>query len=284
MALVTRCPNCDTTFRVTAQHLKAHGGDVRCGSCAHIFNGFATLTTVQETKGDEPSVDLKGVKSDTITVTGVKEMGSSRPNSDHELRVAGELDPISSTVPRDIARETPDADNLTIEREFYELSEPRKNQGGWIAVSIFLVIMLAGQLIYSYRSEISIQVPSARPYLENYCELLGCTVPSSQQSDLLSIESSDLKSDPTTGDEAAVLTAVLRNYAPIPQAYPMLELTLTDVHEQALASHIFKPNEYLGREMRPEQTIAAGQEVEIRLRLDIGGLNVAGYKLFLLYQ
>lgn len=284
MALVTRCSNCDTTFRVTAQHLKAHGGDVRCGSCAHIFNGFATLTMVQETKGDELSVDLKGVKSDTITVPCLKEMGSSRLNSEHELRVAGELNPNSSTAPQDIAVETPDAGNLTIEQEFYELSEPRKSQGGWIAVSIFLLIMLVGQLIYSYRSEISIQAPSARLYLEQYCELLGCTISSSQQSDLLSIESSDLKSDPTTGDEAAILTAVLRNYAPIPQAYPMLELTLTDVHEQPLASHIFKPNEYLGREMRPEQTIAPGQEIEIRLRLDMGGLNVAGYKLFLLYH
>lgn len=256
MALVTRCPNCETTFRVTAQHLKAHGGDVRCGSCAHVFNGFATLTTVQETRADESSEEVRAV----------------------EL-----LYPNQSAVPQEIIEETPGTGNLTIEREYYELSEPHKKQSGWIIASLVLCILLTGQLIYSYRSEISVQVPSARLYLEQYCELLGCTIPPSQQADLLSIESSDLRSDSAEGPGPTTLTAILRNYAPFPQAYPLLELTLTDVQEQTLASHIFKPSEYLGRETRSGQTIAPGQEIEVKVHLDTGDLNAAGYKLFILY-
>jgi predicted Zn finger-like uncharacterized protein len=48
MALITRCPNCGTAFRITPFHLQAHGGDVRCGRCAKVFNGFSTLATMQE--------------------------------------------------------------------------------------------------------------------------------------------------------------------------------------------------------------------------------------------
>ncbi len=48
MALVTLCPGCGTTFRVNAAQLQAYGGEVRCGHCQRIFNGFATLITVNE--------------------------------------------------------------------------------------------------------------------------------------------------------------------------------------------------------------------------------------------
>ena len=44
MDLYTRCPNCDTAFRVTTQQLQASGGQVRCGHCQKIFDAFATLT------------------------------------------------------------------------------------------------------------------------------------------------------------------------------------------------------------------------------------------------
>ena len=52
MALVTRCPNCATAFRVTPQHLQMQGGNVRCGHCSQVFNSFAALTTVKESETD----------------------------------------------------------------------------------------------------------------------------------------------------------------------------------------------------------------------------------------
>ncbi len=36
--LVTRCPNCATSFRITDEHLKSAGGSVRCGSCLSVFD------------------------------------------------------------------------------------------------------------------------------------------------------------------------------------------------------------------------------------------------------
>ncbi|MGL4602779.1 MAG: DUF3426 domain-containing protein [Iodobacter sp.] len=35
---ITRCPNCQTAFRVTETQLQAHKGKVRCGRCAFVFN------------------------------------------------------------------------------------------------------------------------------------------------------------------------------------------------------------------------------------------------------
>ena len=39
--LFTRCPDCDTTFRVTDDALRKANGQVRCGRCASVFNAYA---------------------------------------------------------------------------------------------------------------------------------------------------------------------------------------------------------------------------------------------------
>ena len=54
MSIITRCPSCGTTFRVTPPQLQAQHGMVRCGQCAHVFDGFKTLATLPDT-AQEPT-------------------------------------------------------------------------------------------------------------------------------------------------------------------------------------------------------------------------------------
>ena len=35
--LITRCPQCNTTFRIIENQLEVASGAVRCGSCLEIF-------------------------------------------------------------------------------------------------------------------------------------------------------------------------------------------------------------------------------------------------------
>ena len=41
--LITRCPSCNTQFRVTENQLAAAGGRVRCGACLRVFEGTEHL-------------------------------------------------------------------------------------------------------------------------------------------------------------------------------------------------------------------------------------------------
>ncbi|MFZ6731762.1 DUF3426 domain-containing protein [Undibacterium sp. Ji42W] len=43
MALATRCPHCQTAFKVANDQLKLHAGLVRCGSCQQTFNAVENL-------------------------------------------------------------------------------------------------------------------------------------------------------------------------------------------------------------------------------------------------
>ncbi len=58
MSLITRCPTCETMFRVVPDQLRVSDGWVRCGQCAEIFdasqNMLAPVGPVVDHKSDPP--------------------------------------------------------------------------------------------------------------------------------------------------------------------------------------------------------------------------------------
>lgn len=52
--LFTRCPECETTFRVTDEILKRAHGQVRCGRCASVFNAYAEQRDPNARSFDQP--------------------------------------------------------------------------------------------------------------------------------------------------------------------------------------------------------------------------------------
>ena len=52
--IVTRCPTCETAFRVTEEQLAAANGMVRCGKCMGIFNASANQVLVDEPEENLP--------------------------------------------------------------------------------------------------------------------------------------------------------------------------------------------------------------------------------------
>ena len=48
MKYITSCPQCETQFLLTKEHLKAYKGKVQCGNCEHIFNAKNRLTEIAD--------------------------------------------------------------------------------------------------------------------------------------------------------------------------------------------------------------------------------------------
>lgn len=326
MALITRCPNCATTFRVTPLHLQAHGGEVRCGRCAQIFNGFASLATMREPEAvDLPKTTAAGMPNNTSETPAASDPAPSAL-SDQEIPPSAPSHRIREpkVAAETVTREPADQGSAAAEEpapkisgtangriggaqsrleepaaqissttsafedpgpESYEFDGEQSTKTsalGWGFASLFLLVVLAAQAVYFYRAELSAIVPDARPYLEQYCELLDCIIPSPQNSRLLNIESSEMQSD-AQYPGAIILIATVRNYASYPQTFPLFELTLTDPQDRPLASRIFAPDTYLEKNSNPSGVIASNYEFNVRLYLDSGNLNAAGYRLFLFY-
>jgi predicted Zn finger-like uncharacterized protein len=56
--LYTQCSHCETVFQLTAETLRAAGGQVRCGRCGEVFNALARLAedaTAFSTPGESPA-------------------------------------------------------------------------------------------------------------------------------------------------------------------------------------------------------------------------------------
>src|SRR5665647_237126 len=118
MALVTRCPNCATAFRVTAQHLQVHGGDVRCGHCAHVFNGFATLCTVQEPEVDDLSKIL-GARTYVLPAPGLSDQTVLPPCLPREITTGDVALASGPTVTEEPAAEVSDTASAMLEHSPY---------------------------------------------------------------------------------------------------------------------------------------------------------------------
>src|SRR5882757_8558569 len=43
LSVYTQCSKCETVFRLSADALRAAGGQVRCGRCGEVFNALARL-------------------------------------------------------------------------------------------------------------------------------------------------------------------------------------------------------------------------------------------------
>lgn len=162
--------------------------------------------------------------------------------------------------------------------------EAKRSVSRWLLVPLALLLLAAilGQTAYFLRTEIAAHYPPMRPWLEQACVRLACTVELPRQADLLSIEDSDLQDD---ADHAGVLLLVsaLYNRAPYPQAYPLLELTLTDTYDKPVLRRTFAPREYLPAGTDIKAGIAAGGEVHSRLPLVVEGEKPAGYRLYVRY-
>ncbi len=79
--LFTRCPECDTTFRVTDETLKKASGQVRCGRCASVFNAYAELHD-PSAKSFEPEPPPRGAVESPPPAASVAERNASGPPVD----------------------------------------------------------------------------------------------------------------------------------------------------------------------------------------------------------
>ena len=108
---ITRCPKCQTSFRITDAHLKSAKGSVRCGSCLTIFK--ATDHLIKPIKEQHPAID----DSENILISDDMDHGElgdtdlfKIEQAESELRVA----------------KTEDKDHNLFEREInYEAEEEK---------------------------------------------------------------------------------------------------------------------------------------------------------------
>jgi predicted Zn finger-like uncharacterized protein len=320
--MLTRCPGCTTTFRVTPEQVKARHGKVRCGRCQHVFDAIEhlvdALVVAPTVAAAEAPHAAPAATADAAPPTPAADPGveaapppsfEAAPEPDPEpIPEALPSEPVASAIPAAASEliaslpplDTPpaeppvrtqllDADTAPGDDILLQPSplstvyaKPAATHVGWpwtVAATLVFVVLIA-QLMLAFRVDLAVKYPQVRPILDMLCEHAGCRVELPSDPDMVSIEASDLHPAKKGGLE---LTATLRNRAPHAQAWPQLELTLTDGADKPIVRKVIAPEQYLPATQSADDGFAANGEQAVQLLLDAGTLPAAGYRLYLFY-
>tara|TARA_B110000879_G_scaffold112947_1_gene150765 strand:+ start:2919 stop:3731 length:813 start_codon:yes stop_codon:yes gene_type:complete len=253
LELVTRCPTCETAFRVTPEQLETANGMVRCGKCIGVFNA----PEHQVITATEPSAEINSRLPDLL--------------SDQSLDVEGK-----TPLPRLTA---------LIHNEFSEPQTIRKPSNtlrtviSRLAVVAVGALVLAGQYIYFFSADLSRNENYRQPLITS-CYYLGCKVAPYSDLDQLTINTFIIQSHPTqTG--AVIVDMLIENKAPFRQPYPRIKVRFDDLQGQLVAQRIFSAEEYISQQNPRRQpavkNISSGRQSHVSFSLVDPGLSAVNY-------
>jgi predicted Zn finger-like uncharacterized protein len=307
MSLATRCPVCQTVFRVVQDQLKVSEGWVRCGRCAEVFNAAQALFELEAAgpAGVAAQADASAARAaDVAPAPPIPTTEATRTDRTTEVVETAEAIEAAEAAHREAAaarraavaaaeaRTEPasplppppgeEAAALSPTPEFIRRADRAAQRGpryrGALALcALGLLALLAAQIGVHYRDHVAAVWPAARPVLQAACGLLCCEVEAPRRIDSLHVDSSGL----VRIESSALyrLSLVVRNKAPTPVRMPAVELTLTDAQGLTTARRVFGAAE-LGQ---PARSLPAGGELPLQATLDLGEQRVAGYTVELFY-
>lgn len=175
----------------------------------------------------------------------------------------------------------PDPDEPEFVKRGRELERTgRKRQIAMAAGSAALGLVLLLQAATTFRNTLAARYPGLAPGLTSLCASLGCKLELPMQIDALSIETGELQ---TIGADTFSLTTLLRNQSALNQAWPHIELELTDAVDKPLVRRVFAPAEYLPAGQHPVAGFSARSEQPVKLYFQLKDVKASGYHIAVFY-
>ena len=294
--MITRCPLCQTAFRVTAAQLGAAAGLVRCGACGHVFEAERQQVSAEPGLILPPGLVTPAPGPVGLDESYIRDLLREEPESGappaaptHGDALARSPDAGGAATAATIAAvDAPAIDAAQppgpppvfvpppIEIGAPAKAAPAPRRIGWMLGCIAAALALLVQFAWHDRDRL-LRDPDWRPRLDAACALLGCTL--ARPRDTALIRSDGLLIRPAPGREGVLLVdALLSNLAAYPQAWPHLEIVFSDMQGRALAGRVFTPAEYLPAGPRGDMPVR--QAVAVRLEIRDPGANATNYRLF----
>lgn len=305
--MFTRCPTCQTLFRVRPDILRVAHGQVRCGRCDTQFNALDTLveapeelvsdTTAQPAQSvdsgfiylrsesepaeaDSPAAPAQfaaqpGIESDADKTLCETEPGA--PDDTGADAVPGE----AAAAPAAPVRGEPQPGlSPAVIQDLLLQEDPaaagRGRRWAWGAVAAVLLLVLCGQWVYLQRVHLY-EYPALRPALGSLCAGLGCDLPLARAPERIEVIERQVRAHPRVAEALLVdVTFVSRAEGPI--AYPVLELQLADVSGNGVAARRFAPAEYLPPGLDVQQGLAPQRPLQVRLELVAPHTDVVSFQ------
>lgn len=144
----------------------------------------------------------------------------------------------------------------------------------WLAAALLLVVLVV-QCVLADRARLAAD-PDWRPALERICGVLRCDLPPWHAPQAFVMSARDIRPHPSVPN-ALLITASFRNGAAFAQAWPQVELAMSDLDGRPIAQRRFAPREYLGG--TPAQALLApGQSASVTLEVVDPGRRAVAFE------
>jgi len=219
--------------------------------------------------------------SDTLPPPAAPPVKSARAKAVEARTRRSRLTPTDIAAPKLRVPASAEAD----EPEFVKRSRKLEASGrtrrlAMIAGAVVLALLLASQLLLGFRNVLAARYPAARPVLGAGCALLGCRIGLPAQAENLAIETGELT---TLGVDTYSLNTLLRNQGSLVQAWPSIQLELTDANDKPVLRRVFGPADYLPHGVSAVAGFAARSEQPVRLNFVLADLKPSGYHIAVFY-
>lgn len=263
MSLKTRCPACDTVFKIVPDLLKVSKGWVRCGRCAEVFDAMAQAADVEKlivastasTSSSTSFSTTSPIASSTSTSSSTNTSAKNTPNTIAIKEINTPSTAKLATQNSENSENTPVIeDDTSADLSFVRAA---KNKAFWqhstvtrtlSAACIGLAGLFFVQVVYSQRNHVAASYPVLKPSFETMCQNVGCSIEPYKNIDAFKIDSSSFQKsqlvspDITQGDNFALKLAI-KNNAELAVAMPAVELTLTDTNDKAVLRRVITTKE-----------------------------------------
>jgi hypothetical protein len=145
----------------------------------------------------------------------------------------------------------------------------------WTLGNLILLLGLAAQYAYIDRDDLA-RYPILQPWIERLCAYTGCRAPLLRAPDQIKVMGRDVRRHPSVTD-GLMVSLTFSNQASFRQAYPLVQLTFFDLHDQPVASRRFGPQEYLTPGTDITAGIPAGETVQATLEIVDPGPNAVNF-------
>jgi predicted Zn finger-like uncharacterized protein len=242
--MYTRCPKCESVYRVNASLLAHARGLVQCGGCNRSFSSLSFLFDEWPTgKAQGPA---KG---------------------------ADAAPPLLSKVSK---KPPPKDDGIAESKLAFEKASKRNHQS-WVTAAVVLLSLTLANAGWTFREPIKQNTPLGA-WLNQSDESQTVDDGLFKDTKQIQLVSRDMHTHPTrTG--ILVLSLTFVNLAQNVQAYPEMEITLLDATNQQVAKRLFLPTDYLRAGTNTLSGLATDVYLPVLLELGDPGDQAVGFEI-----
>jgi len=316
--LITTCPDCSTTFKISVGILEKAGGQVRCGRCATIFDANVNLREFEHPEeladsdlkfqlqdeenapaaaGEQPldapagqaldEPDETGETGETSTAieavlsAATGSTPDQQPETDDDSGAADDAG-AEDDADRDTGDDTSQHSEISADSPAPDWLPPEpgpRRRWPWAVGTLVMALAIVAQLTHQHRREL-IEWPLLGPPLGDVYVGLGHQV--TPTVDLNQFELADLTAavEPSGGDRDLLLIETrLRNRGPKTQAYPHIFVRLLDRWQETIAGRYFTPEEYAVDEIGPGERMSPGATTTVQFAIMDPGPSATGFEL-----